>query len=339
MVLAPHPDDESLATGTLLLRALAAGADVRVVFVTSGDNNPWAQRATERRLRIRSDDRARFGLLREAEAIGALGQLGVPPACARFLRFPDQGLTDALLHGPSAVLAALVGVINEFRPTLLACPSLADLHPDHSALGVLARVSVARASQASPPRELAYVVHNPCLRGNAHPLLLLHRTPEEATAQRAAVARHRSQMVWRRRWMFSFLDAPEFYMAPAAVQEAAESPLDARREGDAGILVTLRSRARWRCWGRRTLAGVVENEDGTLASFVSTLPGSRRNPVTRLAPPGGSASGVTREGSAFRVSASLAPPAWRAFLKLERRYGFFDEGGWIEVPPAEPFQR
>ena len=43
-VLAPHPDDESLGTGGLIQQALAAGAEVRVIFVTDGDNNPWPQR-------------------------------------------------------------------------------------------------------------------------------------------------------------------------------------------------------------------------------------------------------------------------------------------------------
>ncbi|MDN5925258.1 MAG: PIG-L family deacetylase, partial [Xanthomonadales bacterium] len=40
MVIAPHPDDESLATGGLLQQALAGTAAVKVVLVTDGDNNP-----------------------------------------------------------------------------------------------------------------------------------------------------------------------------------------------------------------------------------------------------------------------------------------------------------
>ena len=53
LVLAPHPDDESLAIGGLLRLARAVGASVRVIYLTSGENNPWAQRACERRWRVR----------------------------------------------------------------------------------------------------------------------------------------------------------------------------------------------------------------------------------------------------------------------------------------------
>ena len=51
MVIAPHPDDETLATGGLLQEAVAAASAVRVVYITDGDNNPWPQRVMERRLR------------------------------------------------------------------------------------------------------------------------------------------------------------------------------------------------------------------------------------------------------------------------------------------------
>ena len=52
LVLVPHPDDESVATGGLLQHATAVGAKALVVFFTEGDNNPWAQRALEVRWRI-----------------------------------------------------------------------------------------------------------------------------------------------------------------------------------------------------------------------------------------------------------------------------------------------
>jgi LmbE family N-acetylglucosaminyl deacetylase len=37
MVIAPHPDDESLACGIVLQRAVRAGARVRVIYATDGD--------------------------------------------------------------------------------------------------------------------------------------------------------------------------------------------------------------------------------------------------------------------------------------------------------------
>ena len=40
LMIAPHPDDEALATGGLLQRAQAKGAQVYVAFLTDGENNP-----------------------------------------------------------------------------------------------------------------------------------------------------------------------------------------------------------------------------------------------------------------------------------------------------------
>ena len=61
LVIAPHPDDESLGTGGLLQRIFANRIPVRIVFATSGENNPWAQRYWERRWRLGANDRARWG--------------------------------------------------------------------------------------------------------------------------------------------------------------------------------------------------------------------------------------------------------------------------------------
>ena len=37
LIIAPHPDDESLASGGLIQRAVAAGARVRVLFLPHGE--------------------------------------------------------------------------------------------------------------------------------------------------------------------------------------------------------------------------------------------------------------------------------------------------------------
>jgi len=75
MVFAPHPDDETLATGGLLQQAVAAGSAVQVIFATDGDNNPWPQRAIERRWHLTPADRIRWGTRRRKEALAALSAL------------------------------------------------------------------------------------------------------------------------------------------------------------------------------------------------------------------------------------------------------------------------
>ena len=96
MLFAPHPDDESLAAGIFLQRAVAAGAAVRVVYATDGERNCWPQRVLEGKMRIRENDRRRWGARRRAEALAALRTLGLGPANASFLSLPDQGVTESV---------------------------------------------------------------------------------------------------------------------------------------------------------------------------------------------------------------------------------------------------
>ena len=112
MMFAPHPDDESLAAGIFLQRAVAAGAAVRVVYATDGERNCWPQRFLERKVRIRESDR------RAAGAHGARGRrcaalqlLGIGPDRWSFSRLPDQGVTDLLLQGCGETLRRLADAI------------------------------------------------------------------------------------------------------------------------------------------------------------------------------------------------------------------------------------
>ena len=109
LVLAPHPDDETLATGGLLQRAQALKTEVRVLFVTDGEDNPWAQRATEHRWRIGAADRERWGERRRGEALAALACLGVSPWQTGFLGYPDQGIHRLLVAGDGDMIETLVG--------------------------------------------------------------------------------------------------------------------------------------------------------------------------------------------------------------------------------------
>ena len=59
LMVAPHPDDETIATGLLIQQVLAAGGEVRILLLTAGDNNPWPQRWLERRVWIGAADRQR----------------------------------------------------------------------------------------------------------------------------------------------------------------------------------------------------------------------------------------------------------------------------------------
>jgi len=96
LLIAAHPDDEALGCSIVLQRAVRAGASVQVVYATDGENNPWPQRLIARKWRLDARDRKRWGRLRRIEALKALSVLGVAASNARFLGWPDQGLTNLL---------------------------------------------------------------------------------------------------------------------------------------------------------------------------------------------------------------------------------------------------
>lgn len=207
LVIAPHPDDESIAAGGLLQRAIAAGGAVRVVFVTDGDNNPWPLRFLKRKLRITDAGRAEWGALRREESRRALTVLGATTKSATFLGFPDRVLTRMARAGDLRPRHALAAAIAEFAPSLLVVPSSFDLHADHRAIAWLAH------SATTPgPNIVTYVVHG-------HPpqdrvAFRLELTAEEAARKRAAIECHQSQLVLSRTRLLSYARTiEEFYEA------------------------------------------------------------------------------------------------------------------------------
>lgn len=190
IVVAPHPDDETLATGELIQAALAAGAHLRVIVATDGDNNPWPQRWVEKRLRIDAAARARWGARRRNESIAALARLGVAREHARFLGWADQGITDLLMQGPEAA-SRLAAEISEFMPNLIVAPSLADRHSDHNAMGVLLALALSESGQ-SGCRRLGYIVHGEARAGAR---VALPANSARSVAKLEALQAHASQMV------------------------------------------------------------------------------------------------------------------------------------------------
>src|SRR5581483_6694972 len=191
LVIAPHPDDETLGSGGLLARAAAHGAAIRVLVVTDGESNPWAQRAAECRWQIGEENEVRWGARRRDETMAAVEALGVDAAALRFLGFADQGLTRLLLGGGGGSIDVLAAKIAAFAPTVVVGPDLDDRHPDHSALAVLLTLACERCAGSIPFARLAYLVHGRVGPGDRMRLTLDRAT--RARKHRAAFA-HASQL-------------------------------------------------------------------------------------------------------------------------------------------------
>jgi LmbE family N-acetylglucosaminyl deacetylase len=121
LVVAPHPDDETLASGGLIAAQCSAGADVSVVAVTDGEH-AYPDRA----------DSEELGIIRCSEQNAALRRLGVPVEKIFRLRLPDSEVAN---HIPELTerLSSLVS-----RETHIFAPWRFDFHPDHEACGVAA---------------------------------------------------------------------------------------------------------------------------------------------------------------------------------------------------------
>jgi len=135
LILAPHPDDESLGCGGLIAAACAASRPPLVAVLTDGAaSHPGSREFPPARLRA----------VREAEARDAVAQLGLPPENLVFLRYPDTGLPAA-----GADFAALCGKLErmtvESGAAVLVAPWQGDPHCDHQAAARLAAAVSARS--------------------------------------------------------------------------------------------------------------------------------------------------------------------------------------------------
>jgi LmbE family N-acetylglucosaminyl deacetylase len=208
LVVAPHPDDETLGCGLLIQHVLAAGGAVHVVLLTDGDNNPWPQRYIDHRLRIDAAARRRWGRRRREEVIRAIGQLGVAESALHPLGWPDMGVTARLRDDASGTIGALRAVMQAFGPNLICCPALSDSHPDHGAAHVLCRLALVAMSPA--PTLLAYPVHGEADEGT-YPIWI-DATEQQQQRKMLALAEHQTQMVLSRARMHRLALSPERYM-------------------------------------------------------------------------------------------------------------------------------
>jgi LmbE family N-acetylglucosaminyl deacetylase len=145
LVLAPHPDDESLGCGGLIAACVAAGRAPLVVILTDGTgSHPHSSAYGGALLRT----------VRANEARAAVTHLGLPPERLVFLDEPD---TAAPHDGPpfAAVVAKLLRLVRqEAACTAILAPWLHDPHCDHEA----AALTAAAAGEAAGIAVLTYPV-------------------------------------------------------------------------------------------------------------------------------------------------------------------------------------
>jgi LmbE family N-acetylglucosaminyl deacetylase len=335
MLIAPHPDDEALACGVILQQAVRAGAAIRIVYVTDGDNNPWPQRVLERRWRLSPSDRKRWGKLRRTEALAALRVLDINPAGVQFLGLPDQGLTDLLLRDCNSALTRLAQVIDDWSPTDILAPSLSDIHPDHNAVAVMMRLILADFL-TSGVSQWNYLVHgrSPAFFDRAPELL---PSEVETAIKRDAIRRHQTQIKLSRRRFLRYAARPE-----RLLRVDRESAV----RGDGAVYSVSRARDNLDV-DLRFAADPFRMQRSKFFILGRDSVGRKRACQIRL--PGWSADlemldcatnrsiGIARYrghpfAGEFTLPLHLFSPIHDLFIKVDRRSWFFDEAGWIEIP-------
>ena len=170
LVIAPHPDDETIGCGGTLCLHQQRGDRVTVVFLTSGE------------LGLKQLPREKAWTVRENEAKAAAKILGL--ARVEFLRQPDWMLGDHL----KTAARALRTVLLEEQPQIIYVPHEDEWHPDHQvALPILRRAL--KKWRGISPEVRAYEIWTPL---TAHDYVedISRVMPRKFKALRA----HRSQL-------------------------------------------------------------------------------------------------------------------------------------------------
>lgn len=192
LIFAPHPDDETIATGGVIQQAVAMGLPIRLVYLTYGDNAETAFIAYRKRPVVRSKSVQGMGLTRHDEAVAAADVLGLSPDQLTFLGYPDfrtlkiwtdhwgtdaapcesmftrtSSVPYASAFRPGApyradeILADLKTIIGDFQPTVIFTAHPGDHNPDHLSLYLLTRVALWDLAGKLQPVLWPYLVHHP----------------------------------------------------------------------------------------------------------------------------------------------------------------------------------
>ena len=187
-VLAPHPDDETLGAGGLILRARAAGIPVQIGFLSNGDGSRTTQ--ISQILRGKSEktlpEIARF---RQLEALEAAQNLGVAEENVLFFGFPDGGaralwnehwgvnepftsrftgysrveyeraFAPGTPYCRTALIENLTQAFEAFAPTLVLTTHPRDTHPDHAVAYLACQAAISRLSSPKRPDLRAFLIH------------------------------------------------------------------------------------------------------------------------------------------------------------------------------------
>lgn len=129
LILAPHPDDETLGCGATISRKRSANTEVHLAIATDGRHSHQSEALTPQAL----------AELRRAELEQAAERLGVPQSAIHWLGFEDGTLIE---HQP-LLTRRILDLLIELEPQECYVTSAEEPHSDHATIGLAARRAVA----------------------------------------------------------------------------------------------------------------------------------------------------------------------------------------------------
>jgi len=190
LIIAPHPDDESIACAGIIQQAVGKGANLKIVYMTNGDHNQISFIVYEKRVPFLTSEFIHMGEVRRNESINAMQLLGLDSRNLTFLGYPDFGIFTifreiwkerkpfkSMLTRISKVpykenfsfgapykgeniLADLENILREYKPNKIFVSHPADTNADHKACYLFLRVALHDlAGQIPAPKIYPYLVH------------------------------------------------------------------------------------------------------------------------------------------------------------------------------------
>lgn len=190
LILAPHPDDETIGTAGVIQKALAAGAKVKVVLLTYGENNEFSFIVYEKRIVFRKKEFLRLGEVRRQESLAAMEYLGMDTSDIVSLGYPDFGTMEIFqkywngikpfrsmlsrvvkvpyetayapgsLYMGENILRDMKRILYEYKPTKVFVSHPADINRDHRALYLFTKIALWDLEAKMPsPILYPYIIH------------------------------------------------------------------------------------------------------------------------------------------------------------------------------------
>ncbi len=189
VVIAPHPDDESLGCGGIISLLRKSGLAVFVIFVSDGTlSHPNSKKYPAAKLRQ----------LRETEALNALEILDVPAGNASFMRLKDRSVPNQNDPNFDTTVQQMHEKLESLHPETILVTWEKDPHPDHRASWQI--VNKAASLLQKKPRILQYLIwiwelgKQSDLLINQHSKLYLVKIASVFQQKKNAIAAHVSQV-------------------------------------------------------------------------------------------------------------------------------------------------